>query len=337
MAQPVATVPVRRLIPICPQEISMMVLEHLEIVDLVTLYCLNSTWTAVFDSEDNLREKMFRPPKEKDESHADDAERAAWVQEQWNETYKKIEDSEHTPEDFWAHIRLNPYIKSRPVHRDSRPDSIEDTYLMRGDPYSPFVSRENPTSQYPKLPQGHETQAKALLDSMFVSYPPVTRTELHGYIFGWFMMGIPHKKEESSESWEESTGYKMGQVFDIARRQLRDVSTRTTSVSTCTTSVNLWPEMLWQIKLSIPLEDDEEEEEEASRSDDVTRVLGVNEGQGVVEGDAEDAGEENRPDEVIGSVGVLEVEEYEEEEEIEASEHEEGSEYEPQSGSDDSD
>ncbi|KAH5423650.1 hypothetical protein HBI32_082520 [Parastagonospora nodorum] len=52
---------------------------------------------------------MFRISKKHD---VDDATRFAWVQNQWTETYAKMETNETSAEDFWSHIEVNPLLLS---------------------------------------------------------------------------------------------------------------------------------------------------------------------------------------------------------------------------------
>lgn len=94
MAQPAATVPVPRLIPVFPQEITLIILEHLELIDLVTLFFRNPTWTELFDSDNTMRQRMFRLPREKTTRHADDSEQATWIQEQWTQMQAKMKPIE---------------------------------------------------------------------------------------------------------------------------------------------------------------------------------------------------------------------------------------------------
>lgn len=69
-----------------------MIIDYLELVDLVTLYCLNSDWMKTFDCDEVTRLRMFRLSRKMNESGL-----AKWVQEQWEKTYTEIEDSKHTP------------------------------------------------------------------------------------------------------------------------------------------------------------------------------------------------------------------------------------------------
>jgi len=289
MSQPTATDAELMLSLPIPHELTLMIIEYLDLADLVALYCLNSYWKKTFDSDEIIRLKMFRLPREIKYSA-----QVKWVQEQWKKTHKKIEGSDRTAEDFWKHIHVNPYLTSRPYRGEiyHSADAVEDTYVMYKnlDTFSDASdSSEDFPERYLDLPQGHESRATDLIDSMFVSCPPVTRTELYSYSFRPLPMvrRAAWRTRKSSESWEESTGYKMGRVYEIAQRQPEDFSP-------CHTTVKLWPEMLWRIKHGIPLEDDEGE---AGRSDDVTGDGNVSDDDSSVEEESEDdAGSEYEPE-----------------------------------------
>ncbi|EAT80111.1 hypothetical protein SNOG_12298 [Parastagonospora nodorum SN15] len=75
-----------RIIPAFPNEITLIILHELPLADLVI-------WIS----------------KKHD---VDDATRFAWVQNQWTETYAKMETNETSAEDFWSHIEVNPLLLS---------------------------------------------------------------------------------------------------------------------------------------------------------------------------------------------------------------------------------
>jgi hypothetical protein len=171
MAQSTARVPAPELFPglHVPIDVTLIILEHSELIDLVTLCFLNRKWADTFENDNTIRRMMFRLPKEKTAELADDSEQATWVQEQWTRVQAKMKSNERSADEYWKHIRVNPLLSSEYAYGTQ--GYMNETYTFTGK-----VKYAFPIEQH--LTQIQSQRNKTLIESMFATYPPITRVHL---------------------------------------------------------------------------------------------------------------------------------------------------------------
>jgi hypothetical protein len=172
--------------------------------------------------------------------------------------YKQMGEIMFTPGQFWERIRVNPmltqnYSSSTVYGWPERKSGITKTYFMGG----PITY----ATQFRciRLPKGTKYEAKALVKSMFVSYPPVTRVEVCTRIM---KSGLcqPMLKCILSAERQRGSGFTVERVRAIFKEKNAERGKMN--------SMMLWPDLLYRLENGLPQGDKEDGREGSKDAED---------------------------------------------------------------------
>jgi hypothetical protein len=167
-----------QLFPLFPNDIGYRIMYELPLTDLLTAYLVSRAWRAFLNDDIQIREKMFRLPKNLE--GATSQARATYVQDLWQKVYDKMRPNETSPQAYWSHIRSNPLVRAYHLQRHVESESIGNAYIFGltwNRPYPGQSVSEYDPPYYRWLTLDEREVIAALVDTMLVTYPLICRMQ----------------------------------------------------------------------------------------------------------------------------------------------------------------
>jgi hypothetical protein len=201
-----------------PNHIGLAIIGHLPFEVLIRTRMVSVLWQHAVDTSDDLCLKLFILPKRLRDANSVDRE--AYLDLKWEALYDGFQ---HSPshDELWGGIKRNPLLTN------------ENEYVYDGGAHGlnplecikPLIS---------KIPRAQRKATKLFLHSMFVTYPPIYRTQL----FAQFKHHHSSDDPPASRILVDFSGITLGKIVESMgnpRRAARDWAGHAL----------LWPEEAW--------------------------------------------------------------------------------------------
>jgi hypothetical protein len=236
-----------QLFPIFPNDIGYRIMYELPLTDLLTAYLVSRAWRAFLNNDIQIREKMFRLPKNLE--GAISQARTVYVQGLWQKVYDKMRPNETSPQIYWSHIRSNPLVRAHHPQRHVESESVGNAYIFGLTWHRPYpgqsVSEYDPPN-YGRLTPDEREVIAALVNTMWVTYPPICRMQrllepnVRGRTPTLWAPQAPPLPPTIEQIFIEIEGHTVQSAFDIMSEDqaIPGYDYQYTI---------LWPEKLWQL------------------------------------------------------------------------------------------